>query len=372
MLKKFKVRGFRNFKDWFTFDLSNAGGYQFNPECVIGDIVKTGVIYGPNGCGKSNLGRAIFDIKNHLTDEKLDEFYHSNYLNAESKIAEFKFIFDFDGTETIYSYSKESAKKLLSETLEINGEIVISFDREKTKTGRSSLKGTETLNLTVEDDEISILKYVRNNSQLEENKANKAFYSTFLFIETMELINSVNAHDRLKFQFTEFSNIIFEADNLKNLETFISDCGIECTLGKIDDDLERRIALCIGNKKIDFSKIASTGTLSVAEFFLWISILDFQISGLKGLVTPFRFFDEFDAFYHHDLSRKIVSLLKEKKAQAIFSTHNTSIMNTDLLRPDCYFIMSDKEIKSMHDSTRKELREAHNIEKMYRSGSFSA
>ena len=61
MLKKFRVKGFKNFKDEIEFDLT-AGGYDFNQEAVKDGIVKNAVVYGPNGCGKSNLGRAIFDI----------------------------------------------------------------------------------------------------------------------------------------------------------------------------------------------------------------------------------------------------------------------------------------------------------------------
>ena len=38
--------------------------------------------------------------------------------------------------------------------------------------------------------------------------------------------------------------------------------------------------------------------------------------------------------------------------------------------PDSYFLMSKKQIRSLSKSTAKELREAHNIEKMYKAGSF--
>ena len=66
----------------------------------------------------------------------------------------------------------------------------------------------------------------------------------------------------------------------------------------------------------------------------------------------------------------IVEKLKETGVQFILTTHNTSIMTNDLLRPDCYFEMTKKQIRSLSKSTQKELREAHNIEKMYKSGSF--
>lgn len=85
----------------------------------------------------------------------------------------------------------------------------------------------------------------------------------------------------------------------------------------------------------------------------------------------FLFIDEFDAFYHHDLSKMIVETLKEIGVQFILTTHNTSILSNDLLRPDCYFLMNKKKIKSLSNSTDKELREAHNIEKMYKAGAFN-
>ena len=66
----------------------------------------------------------------------------------------------------------------------------------------------------------------------------------------------------------------------------------------------------------------------------------------------------------------VVEKLKASKVQFILTTHNTSIMTNDLLRPDCYFIMYKDRIKSLPQLTNKELREAHNLEKMYKAGSF--
>ena len=45
-------------------------------------------------------------------------------------------------------------------------------------------------------------------------------------------------------------------------------------------------------------------------------------------------------------------------------------MTNDLLRPDCNFIINRGEIKALHDLTTKELRQGHNIEKLYRGGTF--
>ena len=87
--------------------------------------------------------------------------------------------------------------------------------------------------------------------------------------------------------------------------------------------------------------------------------------------VSFLFIDEFDAFYHHELSAFLVNELKKTGIQFILTTHNTSIIINDLLRPDCYFLIYKESIKSLAKCTSKELREAHNIEKMYKAGLFN-
>ena len=53
--------------------------YEFKPKGVCSrnisfevedGIVKNGIIYGPNGSGKTNIGLAIFDIEYHLAPLK--------------------------------------------------------------------------------------------------------------------------------------------------------------------------------------------------------------------------------------------------------------------------------------------------------------
>ena len=46
-------------------------------------------------------------------------------------------------------------------------------------------------------------------------------------------------------------------------------------------------------------------------------------------------------------------------------------MSNELLRPDCYFLINDSKISNLSNLTVKELREAHNIEKMYKAHAFA-
>ena len=41
------------------------------------------------------------------------------------------------------------------------------------------------------------------------------------------------------------------------------------------------------------------------------------------------------------------------------------------MRPDCYFILTEHRLTSLINATRRELREGHNLEKLYMSGEFN-
>lgn len=58
----------------------------------------------------------------------------------------------------------------------------------------------------------------------------------------------------------------------------------------------------------------------------------------------------------------------------VVATHNTALISNDILRPDCYFVWNEEKqcAVSFDNLTNKELRLAHNIEKMFRAGDFSS
>ena len=66
MLAKFSVKNYRGFSERIEWDLSTPNNYEFNTEVIKDGIIKNGIIYGPNGSGKTNFGLALFDIVPHL------------------------------------------------------------------------------------------------------------------------------------------------------------------------------------------------------------------------------------------------------------------------------------------------------------------
>lgn len=63
MLKKFILKNYKNFKEEIVIDFQGILGYQFSQDCITDGIISKMLIYGRNATGKTNLGRALTDIK---------------------------------------------------------------------------------------------------------------------------------------------------------------------------------------------------------------------------------------------------------------------------------------------------------------------
>ena len=128
---------------------------------------------------------------------------------------------------------------------------------------------------------------------------------------------------------------------------------------------DHKVITCkINNYEVPFLSIISTGTTSLELLFYWTK-------RMKEASVKFVFIDEFDAFYHFDLSINVCKTLFKEDFQVFMSSHNTMLLSNDFIRPDCGFIIGNNKIDAISNLTsRGELRQGHNIEKMYRAGSF--
>ncbi len=370
MLRKFKVSNFKSFEKDFELDLTDIKRYEFNKNAIKNHVVNNAIIYGNNGVGKSNLAFAIFDIIEHLTDKERNEHLYKNFLNANSKIKVASFYYEFliNSKVVVYEYKKSDYKTLIYERFLIDGQEYVIFDRTKNTKAKIHFKGAETLKTVIDNTELSILKYIKNNTSLEPNEINSVFVDFFTFIDKMLYFRSLqeNMYQGLDIGSADILENIINRNNVSDFEAFLNTAGIECKLTTVESLNKKTIAFDFdkGNL-IAFHEVASTGTISLALFYFWFQTIK------ENSQVSFLFVDEFDAFYHHALSALVVKKLQETGVQFILTTHNTSIMTNDLLRPDCYFRMTKQQIRSFANSTNKELREAHNIEKMYKAGSFN-
>ena len=367
MLKKFSVTNFKGFRDKITLDIGVPSNYGFNTDVIKNGLITKGIIYGINSCGKSNLGLAIFDIIVHLTEkQKLLQSYDF-YLNMSGRksFAEFEYTFVFDGHEVVYKYSKTDVNSLKSESLFIDEKEVIFFDFV-TRDGFTLLEGSNTLNVSIKNDSpISRVKYVNNNSILTDNTQNQVFKKFMDFVERMLLFYSLDSRGYEGFMngSESIAEGIVNGEKVGDFQEFLKKNGVEYELYGCEVDGRKAIYCHFDNKDADFFKIASTGTRSLALFYYWY---------IRMEKASFVFIDEFDAFYHYELSESVQKCLREMTDVQIFTTtHNTDLMSNDILRPDCYFLLEDNSIKALSELTEKELRQAHNLQKMYKAGAFN-
>lgn len=370
MITNFSVSNFKSFNTEFVLDLQDTNAYEFNKISIKNGVVNNALIYGHNGVGKSNLGLAIFDILGHLTDKEIADVKYTPYLNAYSKFpntASFHYEMVFDGNVVSYDYSKTSVRTVVAESISINGVEFAKIDKRINNEAEIKFKGAESLKRELTNPNLSLLRYIKNNTQLDQNLENEILFTFFKFVEGMLFFKSLdhNMYQGIETGSYPILDDIIEKKNVKDLEQFLNFAGIECELEVIKEVDKDIIAFSFNGNKIPFYKVASTGTRSLTLFYFWLQRLREQSK------VSFLFIDEFDAFYHHELSSMIVEELKKTGVQFMLTTHNTSILTNDLLRPDCYFLMNKEAIKSLAKCTQKELREAHNIEKMYKAGSFN-
>lgn len=364
MLQEFKVRNYKNFRDELRFSLKTGKNYEFNNNIIENGIIKDCLIIGENASGKTNLGYAILDITQHLTDKnkKMIKLY-PNLFSSDDTVY-FVYSFKFGESVLDYIYEKKQIEKVTREQVIINGKkIIINDSLEKVV----DLKGAENLNLGNCDTNISLVKYVYANTVLDKEDENcRVFHQFMKFVNGMLWFSSTEGNRYMGFSACkgDLCEAIAGMDNgVERLEQFLDDLGIKYKLMTRDKGEGLNIYCKMGEKEVPLSSVMSSGTRALIFFFLWY---------LQVQDVSFLYIDEFDAFYHTDLAVAVVKkVIDIKNTQAIITSHNTDLLSSGLLRPDCIFKLEDNKIKSFSELTDKALREAHNLQKMYKAGAFN-
>lgn len=372
MISEFSVKNFRGFENWISLNLKTDKKYEFNEHSISKEVAQHIAIYGENGEGKTNLGFAILDIIGHLgTGQYRRPDFERTYLNADSssELAEFKYTFHLNEIELEYHYGKNSEQKISYERLLANGKEVLSWNKDNSMQALINLEGADTLDNSLSDNISSLITYVANNAKLTSSPVNDSilelleFVNGMVFLKTLEDVNQFIGHKVSDHK--SMSEVIIKEYGLDALQSFLNEHGINCELKDHEDlDGSLKIAQVSQQRNLEFFRVASSGTFSLVILFVWLKKME------SGKIS-FAFIDEFDAFYHHKLAVDVAKLISNSQSQTIMSSHNTSIMSNSILRPDCYFTIQDGEVKPLYMRSDRELRKAHNLEKMYRSGVFN-
>ena len=379
MLKKFTLQNYKNFKDEISIDFENTAGYQFSTDCITDRTIGKMLIYGRNATGKTNLGKALIDICTTMFGGR--RFVDTGvFLNADSidATATFSYEFRFGNYELAYRYARFSNQELRDEELLIDRKTIFSCDFENNKFVFENLEyiNAETANVDrylqsvdigdeeeLQEPKLPFLRWLISNVALNNDSI---LIKLANYTRRMLLITAGNVMLRMPRRINDiFYELLEDSNRLKDLEDFLNEMGVECklVLKKLPDGQRE---LYFGHERlVPFYETASSGTLALVDLYRRLIP--------KSWDPSFIYLDEFDAFYHYEMAEKVIKFLKRRypECQIIMTSHNTNLMTNRLMRPDCLFILSRAgTLTALCNATERELREGHNLEKMYISGEF--
>ncbi len=413
MLIEFSVSNFRSIYEKQTLSMvaakltgkENTQTNIFTPERYKNlPLLKTAAIYGANASGKSNLLKAM-DFFQALstystTLKNSDKFIFSPFkLNSHAISEPTSFEMEFiatDGIRYIYGFSLTEneviEEHLLSFTSNKPTEI---FIRKKTEPIKFSnvLKGhKKILEEQLQKNHLLLTKAANSNfyqllpvynfiySSLASNFGEKGYSSFTINVSSESNEYSEKYRERviqlLKAADTGIESYDIETHNGE--EYFRSSHGKEQEI-LYNKELRTKIVHKFFNGDT-FSEVKwdleeeSDGTIKLFNFAaLIITVLD------SGMIL---YFDELNISWHPLITELVINLFNNaetnpKNAQLIFTTHDATLLNKDLLRRDqMWFVEKNKQgmskLFSLADFDKKEVRWDIPFDKWYLSGRFGA
>lgn len=379
MLRFFSVKNFRQFREELVFDFTNTRDYQFSPKCVKDGLVNKAIIYGKNAVGKTSLMAAMQDIYFTTVGRTAvnADYPYRNADSADDETIQFHYIFLLDGVTVDYRYEKTDFAHVVSEKLMFNDTVVFAYSRKNDYydfnhvdiIGAEQLKWENFRKMGIDGADaelmgtLTALRFAYSNTATDEGSLLKKLMN---FITRMRF--SISTSTPMVFLSTRsMLNDLVNAgsDAVHKFETFLNEFGVTCKLTVLKEADGKKHLYFDYKTPLLFLENMSSGTMLLTKFYL-----QFVFSKPR---PSFIFVDEFDAYYHYELSEKIVKLLEnEFDCQVVLTTHNTNLLSNSIMRPDCFLILHDGKLTPICDATTRELRQGHNLEKLYMSGEFDA
>lgn len=368
MLKKLEVTNYKGFDGTMVWDLSigKFSGKNYNASLVKNRLPKLSTIFGKNGSGKSSLCTAIVDITNQLLDTEKDMTlpYLYTFVGNDNLEAEFKYTFQFGKNIVIYHYRKTSQVELTYESLFLNGKEVIHHNFLNESENFITLKGAENLRTNGLRKQLSVIKFIYNNTiQGDDSVIVKLikYVSGMLYFRSMQDGNRFIGY---KLGGSSLDDIILRNNKLDEFQKFLNDMGLDYQLVPLRLMSNATIigVKFANGKVVSFLDISSSGSRMLMLFYCWL----LEFPNLTMLVI-----DEFDAYYHFDVALAIMKVINSfDNLQAVVTTHNVTLLGSDMTRPDCAFIIDRKGTISLANRRQKAIRKNNSIEKIYREGGF--
>lgn len=376
MLTKITLDNFKSFKNKTVVDL-NKTNYTILPQNVADNGVLKGCIFvGANASGKSTIILAVKLLLDLLFSERNINSGMFLCMFGDSNKYSLSYEFLIENKTIRYSFEVDVAKKMISELLHIDNELLL---QRMGLSAKSYIADSNGINYDEEDvgKDSLFLRTLYFNTKFASNSTlgswmdylKKSFYvnmfkgeivsygkrdmtiATYLDNGGCEIINNLfdeyNFEQKVEFvHSTSGGKISFVAGEDEDVKTvFFKRKGIEVPIPFFEESL--------GNQNL-------------------LRILPVFLSAINN--GGMLLIDEFSSGFHNELESLLVRYFMEKAnhAQMLFVSHSTNLLSNSILRPDQEYSV---EFQGQNGSTVKRFsseqpRSAQNIEKMYVGGVF--
>lgn len=358
-------------------------------------VMRSAVIYGANGSGKSNFINALEFVRNLVSESITNQpgqgiFQAPHKLNADNIPSEYEI--QFVKNDIRYAYGFSVVKNAVANEYLYyfpRGRQVKIFEREAMdiKPG-DKYKRAFDVSLGVLKENRLFLSCAANYTNIREIEEAFLFFKEDIVVYNPQANNWTEYSIRLMQQNTKIKNVFVEI--LQALGTGVKDIRVKMEKTRLTaKDLPQEIPealkmfmtsqeaniveakLVYDEFETDLMLEESTGIKRLFEVIC--PIIDIINNG-KILVC-----DEIETSLHESIVYQIVKLFngasKDKFAQLIFSTHDTSLLDSSLFRRDqIWFTQLDKQrATDLYSLVEiKNVRKTENLEKGYISGKYGA
>ena len=401
MLIEFSITNFLSFKEKTTFSMVASSDTSMEDNYfTVGNerLLKMTAIYGANASGKSNIFKLLAIVGGMI---RQSNFYNPNMnlpiipfkLDKEmvNQPSEFEIKFLIDKIRYIYGFSADS-KKIYKEYLTYypNGRPVKIFSRKDTNNYSFNSVDEKILNdIKVKNSENKFFIATATNWNFEKTKP------VFEFLT--EKLGVVLSYEQLN----NYAYAMYSNDSDKELEKFalkflekadLNIKGYRVIKENLTDDQINTMPDIIrpffstnapvyrvntthvaNGEKYEFD--ISEESLGTQAIFSFIPVIKDVIDNGKVL-----FVDEFDKSLHPFIVKQIVEMFNDqdfnnKKAQIIFNTHDTNLLDLGLLRRDQIWFTEKNPNNGesvLYPLDDFSVRKSENVEKGYLLGRYGA
>ncbi|MBP2030670.1 AAA15 family ATPase/GTPase [Methanohalophilus levihalophilus] len=403
MLIEFSVENFLSFKEKVTLSMDSSSSKKI-PQNLIElnkkeKLLKSAVIYGANSSGKSNFIKAMYFMQGLVLNS------HNFNINSNIPVSPFKlseeckkkpsnFEIKFIQNNKTYKYGFScTSKKIVSEYLydisKQNPKPI--FTREKTKKfvfpideEQQNLLKSQTIDNTL---------YLSRATQLGYDKTKDAYdFFSKKIIVNIDLVNinpswegyTINkAYENSDFK-KKILDVLKKADfgGIENIrikkkkipvKEFTFNFSHENSSFESKDGTDDVFSVQTMHKNED-GKIVyfdlNDESMGTKKTFLILGPL-FDIIE-KGNIA---FIDELEQSLHPEITRLLVRMFNSKKnkdAQVIFTTHDTTLLDNEVFRRDQVYLFSKEQNSSTELSSLLDydIRQEIDFERAYLNGRF--